>query len=221
MRAIGFLAGVGLTVAAFLLALNTGESRQPQQVSEGTQDATAEQLSVVAARIAEQLDVGQAVIEPDRATPQGHESAAAEREPRDRLDDSGPDPQQQPDQGAESDAAVARDPDPTTAPSDPQSSLEDNQPEADQRLNVEARAQTEDTDPKDSGDASTYLFWSPFRSEWAAQGFAGRLTSVTRIPVEVVNAGPGKYRVAFSYQDEPERLARIRRIETITGLKLE
>ncbi len=83
------------------------------------------------------------------------------------------------------------------------------------------RRQTNDSNRQDSGDAGTYLFWSPFRSEWAAQGFAGRLTSATQVPVEVINAGPGQYRVAFSYRDETERLAQIERIETITGLKLE
>jgi hypothetical protein len=41
------------------------------------------------------------------------------------------------------------------------------------------------------------------------------------VPVAVVNAGPGQYRVAFSYQDETERLARIEHIEAITGLKLD
>jgi hypothetical protein len=73
----------------------------------------------------------------------------------------------------------------------------------------------------DSSDTGTYLFWSPFRSTWAAQGFAGRLTLSTQVPVDVDNTAPGKYRVAFSYQDETDRLARIDRIETITGLKLE
>jgi hypothetical protein len=74
---------------------------------------------------------------------------------------------------------------------------------------------------EDSSESGSFLFWSPFRSEWAAEGFARRLTSATQVPVEVVDAGPGKYRVAFSYQDDTERLARINRIETITGLKLE
>ena len=80
---------------------------------------------------------------------------------------------------------------------------------------------TDDANRQDSSDTNTFQFWSPFRSAWAAQGFAERLTSATQVPVEVFNTGPGKYRVAFSYQDETDRLARIERIETITGLKLE
>jgi len=110
---------------------------------------------------------------------------------------------------------------PGTADGEPQGGFEDSGPDPDQHLNVQAEAQTDDSARQDSGDAGTYLFWSPFRSAWSAQGFAGRLTSATQVPVEVVNAGPGEYRVAFSYQDETERLAQIMRIESITGLKLE
>ena len=80
---------------------------------------------------------------------------------------------------------------------------------------------TDDANRQDSSNTNTFQFWSPFRSAWAAQGFAERLTSATQVPVEVFNTGPGKYRVAFSYQGETDRLAQIERIETITGLKLE
>jgi hypothetical protein len=66
-----------------------------------------------------------------------------------------------------------------------------------------------------------HLFWSPFRSEWAARGFATRLTAATAVPVEVVEEGRGKYRVGFDYRDEAERRERAARIETITGLELE
>lgn len=69
--------------------------------------------------------------------------------------------------------------------------------------------------------ADRYVFWSPFRSKWAAQGFAGRLSLATDVPVEVVVAGPGNYRVGFRYRDEAERQARVGLIETITGLELE
>jgi hypothetical protein len=70
-------------------------------------------------------------------------------------------------------------------------------------------------------ESGTFLFWSPFRSEGAAEGFARRLSAATQVPVEVVAGGPDGYRVAFSYQDALQRQARIDRIETITGLQLE
>jgi hypothetical protein len=68
---------------------------------------------------------------------------------------------------------------------------------------------------------SRYLVWSPFKSEWAAQGFARRLTLATDVPVEVRNDGSGKYQVVFSYRDDSERQAMVRQIETVTGLELE
>ena len=108
-----------------------------------------------------------------------------------------------------------------TAESELPSSLEASGPHPDKRLELAAEAPADGSDLEHSGNAGTYQFWSPFRSEWAAQGFAGRLTSATQVAVEVVHAGPGKYRVAFSYRDETERLAQIEHIETITGLKLE
>jgi hypothetical protein len=75
--------------------------------------------------------------------------------------------------------------------------------------------------PRAQSGADRYLFWSPFRSAWSARGFARSLTAATQVPVEVIDTGPGKYRVGFRYRDETERLARISRIETITGLQLE
>lgn len=73
----------------------------------------------------------------------------------------------------------------------------------------------------DTTKTSRYRLWSPFRSEWAAQGFAQRLTLATDVPVEVVNEGPGNYQVVFSYRDELERQALVEHIETVTGLELE
>ena len=66
-----------------------------------------------------------------------------------------------------------------------------------------------------------YLVWSPFRSEWAAKGFARRLTLATEVPVEVINEGPENYQVVFSYRDDSERQALVTQIENVTGLELE
>lgn len=73
----------------------------------------------------------------------------------------------------------------------------------------------------DSAEASRFLVWSPFHSQWAAQGFARRLTLATDVPVEVVNEGPGNYQVVFSYRDDDERQVMVRQIEAVTGLELE
>lgn len=73
----------------------------------------------------------------------------------------------------------------------------------------------------DAAAVSRYRVWSPFRSEWAANGFARRLVLATDVPVEVVNESPGNYQVVFSYRDDGERQALVERIEAITGLELE
>jgi hypothetical protein len=66
-----------------------------------------------------------------------------------------------------------------------------------------------------------YPVWTSFRSEWAADGFARRLTRATDVPVEVVNEAPGDYRVVLRYRDEGEREDMLRQIEAVTGLELD
>jgi len=73
-------------------------------------------------------------------------------------------------------------------------------------------------DPEDKRER--HLFWSPFRSRLAASGFASSLTDRSDVSVEVVKLSQSAFRVAFEYQDETERLAKIHRIESTTGLKL-
>jgi hypothetical protein len=74
---------------------------------------------------------------------------------------------------------------------------------------------------QDDTEVSRYLVWSPFRSEWAAEGFARRLALAADVPLEVRNEGPENYQVIFRYRDDGERQAMVRQIETITGLELE
>jgi hypothetical protein len=78
-----------------------------------------------------------------------------------------------------------------------------------------------ETSNRDDAAVSRYRVWSPFRSEWAANGFARRLVLATDVPVEVVNESPGNYQVVFSYRDDGERQALVERIEAVTGLELE
>jgi hypothetical protein len=85
----------------------------------------------------------------------------------------------------------------------------------------QSMAAHETDDRNDAAAVSRYQVWSPFRSEWAANGFARRLALATDVPVEVVNESPGNYQVVFSYRDDRERQALVERIETVTGLELE
>ena len=120
---------------------------------------------------------------------------------------------------ADSEPLILPAPDAGTVDNEGQSGIDASAPVGHQLKALQADVDASDLE--DSGIDKSYVFWGPFRSKWAAQGFAGRLTSATQVAVEVVDVARGEYRVAFSYRDEAQRLARIRRIETITGLDLE
>jgi len=229
MRAIGFLAGVGLTVAAFVLVLNTWDNRQPDTVMGTTVDPTPAEFAAVVEAIAEHVDVAKSGDESDQAVAPNPESGVVDPEPpNDSVEATG---DGTPDQSSDASTAMLAQTDvvqagneldqPGTASGKPQHGFEESGPDQDLQPDDQAQAATDVSNREDTGATSTYLFWSPFHSEWAARGFAGRLTLSTQVPVEVVSAGPGNYRVAFNYRDEADRRARIERIETITGLKLE
>ena len=101
------------------------------------------------------------------------------------------------------------------------SGLEPEPQSGDESLAANKKVSRNDAIPDNTAKASRYRVWSPFHSQWAAEGFAQRLSQATAVPVEVVNAGAGNYQVVFSYRDEGERQALVERIETITGLELE
>ena len=65
-----------------------------------------------------------------------------------------------------------------------------------------------------------YAFWSPFRSEIAAQGFVARLQETTGIDYRVVKVKTGVYEVAFAYTDDTDIQAKLERIASATGLDM-
>lgn len=67
---------------------------------------------------------------------------------------------------------------------------------------------------------SWYAFWSPFRSELAANGFIEQLQSVTGLDYRVVRVKPGVYEVAFAYQDDKDISVNLTQITAATGLEL-
>lgn len=114
------------------------------------------------------------------------------------------------------------------------------EPEADQET-VAAKTDTVETivepDVETAGDESTiessvevavpitvppqwYAFWSPFRSEIAANGFVAQLQRVTGLDYRVVKVKTGVYEVAFAYSDEDEILSNLSQISAATGLEL-
>ena len=90
---------------------------------------------------------------------------------------------------------------------------------------VVAEAETE-PDPVEPPPVQTapemhwYAFWSPFRSEIAANGFVDQLQRVTGLDYRVVKVKPGVYEVAFAYEDDQEITANLSQISAATGLQL-
>jgi hypothetical protein len=185
MRGLGFLLGVGLTVALFLLLVEdvVRPVTDPPAVVAESGDAADPSLPAL----------------PDAAAP------APASEPLPAAD-----PGVTQEQYREVTAARTAE-DETPQP-----------PEQSRKPGFERPAAgTPPTGLPEPAAAGRYLFWSPFRSEWAARGFATRLTSATAVPVAVIEEGRATYRVGFDYRDEAQRRERVARIETITGLELE
>ena len=65
-----------------------------------------------------------------------------------------------------------------------------------------------------------YAFWSPFRSEIAANGFVSRLQETTGMDYRVVKVKTGVYEVAFAYTDDADIEDKLARISNATGLDM-
>ncbi|MDH3451643.1 MAG: hypothetical protein OEN20_04430 [Gammaproteobacteria bacterium] len=74
--------------------------------------------------------------------------------------------------------------------------------------------------PAASPSQNWYAFWSPFRSELAADGFIAELQRTTGLDYRVVKLKPGVYEVAFAYSDPPDRDTKLDRIAAATGLDM-
>jgi len=76
--------------------------------------------------------------------------------------------------------------------------------------------------PREQGpvEENWYAFWSPFRSEIAANGFVARLQETTGIDYRVVKVKTGVYEVAFAYVDDADIQDKLARISEATGLDM-
>jgi hypothetical protein len=84
----------------------------------------------------------------------------------------------------------------------------------------ETRPITAAAEPEPVLEDQWYAFWSPFRSELAANGFVSRLQDSTGIDYRVVKVKTGVYEVAFAYSDEADIEAKLERIAAATGLDM-
>jgi len=65
-----------------------------------------------------------------------------------------------------------------------------------------------------------YAFWSPFRSELAANGFVSQLQRTTGMDYRVVQLKPCVYEVAFLYAGEDDIESKLVAISAATGLEI-
>lgn len=65
-----------------------------------------------------------------------------------------------------------------------------------------------------------YAFWSPFRSEIAADGFVSELQRTTGLDFRIVKLKPGIYEVAFAYSDDADIEDKLLQISAATGLDM-
>jgi hypothetical protein len=118
------------------------------------------------------------------------------------------------------DKDVESDPEPDSLETDPESALPDAAlveqlfaPEASREIVLPAA-------PEAAVEEHWYAFWSPFRSEIAANGFVAKLQESTGIDYRVVKVKTGVYEVAFAYTDDADIEAKLERISGATGLEL-
>lgn len=192
IRISGFILGVVLVVTAFLLVFKPEDAKRPGiRVTSVPMEAIKEQVKPW-------LNTGKAENSDSRMSAASTEPVESAGDlPEDNEDTGMADGQAPPEEEATLQAGVVGHDKVLTTP------------------------EPDDVYKEAGAEHTTHLFWSPFRSQWAAQGFARSLAVATSVPVEVIDEGPGKYRVGFSYRDEMERRDRIDQIESITGLQLE
>lgn len=118
------------------------------------------------------------------------------------------------------DKDVESDPEPDSLETDPESALPDAAlveqlfaPEVSREIVLPAT-------PEAAVEEHWYAFWSPFRSEIAANGFVAKLQESTGIDYRVVKVKTGVYEVAFAYTDDADIEAKLERISGATGLEL-
>ena len=74
--------------------------------------------------------------------------------------------------------------------------------------------------PEPPAERQWYAFWSPFRSQIAADGFVTQLQRTTGMDYRVIKLKPGVYEVAFAYSDDTDIQNKLSQISTATGLDL-
>jgi hypothetical protein len=124
-----------------------------------------------------------------------------------------------------SEPAPIREPEPVPEPAPVEQPKPEPDPEIAARVDQvfapeETREIVTATEPEPTSEDGWYAFWSPFRSELAANGFVARLQDATGLDYRVVKVKTGVYEVAFAYTDEADIEAKLERIANATGLDM-
>lgn len=134
-----------------------------------------------------------------------------------------PSPQPEPLPVIEPETEIAVEAVPKTALEPETELLEDAAHEPDYEALVEqifAPDQEPESSPGPVTEENWYAFWSPFRSELAANGFVSKLQESTGIDYRVVKVKTGVYEVAFAYLDDEDIQDKLARISAATGLDM-
>lgn len=106
---------------------------------------------------------------------------------------------------------------PDAEPIEAQEALTDIDPDPETEALIE---QIFNPGPDDNIEDNWYAFWSPFRSEIAANGFISKLQETTGIDYRVVKVKIGVYEVAFAYVDDADIQDKLVRISNATGMNM-
>ena len=135
-----------------------------------------------------------------------------------RASPPAPDPEPEPEPGPQETLAVAATDAPADPPAPPETVVAEHETVVAEHETAPVPAQLP---PAQAAAAPQwYAFWSPFRSEIAANGFVDQLQRVTGLDYRVVKVKPGVYEVAFAYEDDQEITAYLSQISAATGLQL-
>jgi hypothetical protein len=153
---------------------------------------------------------------PDFPAPEPEQQIAAEPidEPDDQqLADAEPDPVTDPVPEPLPEAVSEPEPETLEAPQ----TVADHDPDPETEALIE---QIFNPGPEEIVEEHWYSFWSPFRSEIAANGFVAKLQETTGIDYRVVKIKTGVYEVAFAYIDDADIEDKLARIANATGLDM-
>jgi len=200
IRLLGILVGATIAVAILIVVVGVPEFPDSQQAAADAQPRfelprEAELPPIVDAPLEPVAEV-EAMLQPD---------TAARPAPAPRHD-----PASQPDTAVQKELTARVEPGVPPQPSPPP---------------LEEVAVTEETverhQPAGTSVATHwYAFWSPFRSEIAANGFVAQLQRTTGIDYRVVKQQAGVYEVAFAYADDADIEKKLAQISAATGLDL-